>query len=118
MSHASYSFMAGILALTLISICAGCLSTGIGDTGYSNNSVTVNISHAAEPMEVSVLVTVYRITNMTQEKYTVVSAPATLGKGENVVAIPVRLDPGNYKLYIYVLSNGDRKTAVIRDIVV
>jgi hypothetical protein len=118
MSYSAYPVLAGVLVLALFTLCAGCLSTVVGDTWYGNNSVTVNIRHTGDPSDVSVQVTVYRIENLTQEKYTIVGAPATLVNGENTVAVPVRLEPGNYKLYVYVLSNGDRKTAVIRDIVV
>lgn len=118
MSHASYPVLAGILVLAMFPLFAGCVSTGVGDTFYGNNSVIVNITHAGEPADVSVQVTIYHIANLTQEKYSVVSAPAMLVNGENTVAVPVLLEPGAYKLYVYVLGNGDRKTAVIRDIVV
>jgi hypothetical protein len=118
MSCTANSFLSGILVVSLFSLCAGCLSTGVGDTWYSNNSVMVNISHTGDPSDVSVQVTVYRITNLTQEKDTIVSTPVTMVNGENTVAIPLRLEPGSYKLYVYVLGNGDRKAAVIRDIVV
>ena len=118
MSFAAYSFLTGVMLLALFSLFAGCLSTAVGDTWYSDNSVMVNISHAGDPADVSVQVTVYRVANLTQEKYTLVSTPVTLVNGENTVTVPIRLEPGSYKLYVYVLSDGDRKTAVIRDIVV
>jgi hypothetical protein len=41
-----------------------------------------------------------------------------LKNGENTVKIPVSLQPGTYKLNIYLIQEGERKTAVIRDIVV
>jgi hypothetical protein len=103
--------------LLLIVLCsAGCLSTTVGDTRYDNGTLTVKIGHTGEPADDVVQVTIYRIANMTQEKYTVTSAPARLSRGENVVGVPARLEPGTYKLYIYILGDGDRKTAVIRDI--
>ena len=43
---------------------------------------------------------------------------AKLNTGDNTVLIPVVLAPGNYKLKMYLIQNGERKTAVIRDIVV
>ncbi|MDD1694645.1 MAG: hypothetical protein LUQ71_07970 [Methanoregula sp.] len=118
MSGSSYTIMAAVLALFTISLCAGCLSTTVGDTRYDNHSVLVNISHSGDPADVHIQVTVYRVANLTQETYTIVGVPATLVPGENAVAVPVELGPGTYKLNVYVLSNGDRKTAVIRDIVV
>ncbi|MDD1686887.1 hypothetical protein [Methanoregula sp.] len=110
--------LAGTAALMVLILCAGCVSTGIGDTWYDNRSVLVNISNTGNPADVHVQVTIYRITGLTQEPYGVVSAPASLLTGENTVAVPVGLSPGNYKLYVYILKDGDRKTAVIRDITV
>jgi hypothetical protein len=108
--------VSGLFVLFLC--CAGCLSTSVGDTRYDNGSVIVQVGNTGEPADVSVQVTIYRIANLTQEKYTVVSAPATLTREENEIVIPARLEKGSYKLYVYVLGDGDRKTAVIRDIVV
>jgi hypothetical protein len=45
-------------------------------------------------------------------------AGVKLASGENSVRIPVTLRPGTYKLNIYLIQEGERKTAVIRDIVV
>lgn len=99
-------------------LCAGCLSTTVGDAWYENQSVRTMISHPGDPAEVSVQVTVYKISNLSQERYTVISTPVSLVRGDNFVAVPGELPPGTYKLYIYVLDDGGRKTAVIRDIVV
>lgn len=110
---------AGLLVLVFVlgfSWTIGCLATTVGDTRYENGSLIVAISHAGEPAEVHVQVTVYRIANMTQEKYTIADAPVTISRGENTAVVPINLAPGKYKLYVYVLGDGDRKTAVIRDI--
>jgi len=107
-----------MIVMILLALCAGCMSTTVGDAGYDNNSVMVHVTHSGEPADVTMQVTIYRIANLTQEKFTVASVPVTLRNGENTVVAPVRLGPGNYKLYVYILGDGDRKTAVIRDIVV
>jgi hypothetical protein len=44
--------------------------------------------------------------------------PVRLNNGDNNVFIPLMLKPGTYKLNIYLIQDGERKTAVIRDIVV
>jgi hypothetical protein len=118
MSGLSRATLAWVSALLLLSLCAGCLSTGIGDTWYENQSVRMKISHSGDPADVTVQVTAYRISNLTQEKYAVISAPVTLTRGENTAVVPGELPPGTYKLYVYILSDGDRKAAVIRDILV
>jgi len=118
MSRIAYPVLTCMLVLVLFPLCAGCLSTGVGDAWYGNNSIKVNISHTGEPADVNVQVTVYQIANLKQEMYTIVDTPTRLANGENTVVVPVQLSPGSYKLYVYVLGNGDRKTAVIRDITV
>ena len=118
MTGFSHTILATLSVLITLSLCAGCLSTAVGDTWYENQSVWMKISHTGEPADVHVQVTVYRLSNLTQEKYTVFDAPVSLVPGENSVTVPGELMPGSYKLYVYVLKDGDRKTAVIRDIVV
>ncbi len=118
MSQTAYPVLTCMLVLVLFPLCAGCLSTGIEDTWYSNHSIMMHISHTGDPADVYVQVTVYRVADLRQEMYTIVDTPARLANGENTVTVPVQLGPGSYKLYVYVLSNGDRKTAVIRDITV
>lgn len=111
---------AGLFVLLVISlsICSGCTSTTVGNTWYENQSVRTTISHTGEPADLAVQVTVYRIDSMSQEFYTVLSTPVSLSQGDTLVTIPGELPPGSYKLYVYVLGDNDRKTAVIRDITV
>lgn len=111
---------AGLFALLVISLsfCSGCTSTTVGNTWYENQSVRTTISHTGEPADLTVQVTVYRIDSMSQEFYTVLSTPVSLSQGETLVTIPGELPPGSYKIFVYVLGDNDRKTAVIRDITV
>jgi hypothetical protein len=118
MSGPAHPIIAGISVLVVLCLCTGCVSTGVGDTRYENRSVIMNISHTGEPADMHVQVTAYRISNLSQEMFGVFSAPVTLFPGENTIAVPGELPPGSYKFYIYVFCNGDRRTAVIRDIVV
>jgi hypothetical protein len=53
-----------------------------------------------------------------QQEENVTMTPVKLESGNNTILIPGTFKPGTYKLYMYVLRNGDRETAVIRDIVV
>jgi hypothetical protein len=95
-----------------------CVSTYIGDVAYSGGALSLSISHTGEPSEGFVQVTVYRIQDNRQEENAVLFEPLALRQGENSVNIPSKLEPGQYKLYIYLIQNGERKTAAIRDIVV
>jgi hypothetical protein len=116
MSGSVFPLLAGSLVLVVLAACAGCAGTNVGDTNYRNHSLAVTISHAGDPENVHIQVTVYRITGLEQQVSLVTGTDAMLQTGQNRVVVPVDLEPGQYKLYIYVLSNGDRKTAVIRDI--
>ena len=109
---------AWIVFILVLSLCAGCLATTVGDTWYENQSVRTTITHTGAPADLRVQVTVYRISGLSQEPYAVFDAPVSLTAGNNPVSVPGELPPGSYKLYIYVLGDNDRKTAVIRDITV
>jgi len=111
-------FLAAAAILSLALACTGCLSMNIGDASYRNHSVMVQVSDTGDPSDVTVQVTAYRIQDLHQQMYTIAGAPATIPHGDSSVAVPVELEPGSYKLYIYILRDGDRKTAVIRDITV
>jgi hypothetical protein len=106
----------GILFVVLL--CSGCTTIGIGNAGYANNTVSLSITDAGGSSEGFVQVTVYAIKNNQQEEADVFYAPLTLLHGENTVLVPGTLKPGQYKLYIYLIQNGERKAAAIRDIVV
>ena len=120
MSGRVYFATAGFLALLVISLsfCSGCVSTTVGNTWYENQSVRTTISHAGDPADLTVQVTVYKLGNLNQEFSTVLSTPVSLPPGETIVSLPAELPPGSYKLFVYVLGDNDRKTAVIREITV
>ena len=118
MSGKMHLALAAGTILILVMVCAGCISVNTGDTSYRNHSVMVQITNTGEPAQVTVQVTAYRIQDLHQQLYTTADAPAMILNGETDVAVPIDLEAGTYKLFIYVLSDGDRKTAVIRDITV
>ena len=107
------------LAILFVSLLfSGCTTIGFGNPVYANNTVSLPITNPGEPSEGYIQVTVYEITNIQQEETAVFYAPLTLKQGENTALIYGTLEPGHYKLYIYLIQNGERKAATIRDIVV
>jgi hypothetical protein len=115
-SHDPVMVCSGILFVALLF--SGCASIGIGDAGYANETVTLALTNSGGSSEGYVQVTVYEIKNSQQEETTVFYAPLALQQGDSTATIPGKLEPGQYKLYIYIIQNGERKAAAIRDIVV
>jgi hypothetical protein len=106
--------MAGVLAA--VTVMSGCTVLNVGDVVYSGENLSLILGNEGGPSDAFVQVTVYRLSGFSQDEYLVVSQPVTLNAGQNTITIPAELPAGNYKLYIYVIQNGVRKTAVIRDI--
>jgi hypothetical protein len=109
---------AGLAFLTFFSVFCGCVSSSIGDVSYTNGGLASTISNSGQPTDAFVQVTVYQVTGLSQQEQFFVMHPVKLTSGDNNVFIPLILKPGTYKLNIYLIVDGERKTAVIRDIVV
>jgi len=110
-----------VLIFILVAGCllaAGCVSTSVGETGYHNGTVFVTVTNPSGPADAYVQVTVNLVKDLRQEEVAVFGSPVNLVPGENRVIIPGQIGPGQYKLYIYVIQDGERRTAAIRDIVV
>jgi hypothetical protein len=107
-----------VFVMLLLGITGGCVSMCIGDAVYTSGTIVVPVTNTREPGDAYVQITVYQLKNFEQQEFTVLNTPVTLRSGENRVIIPVNLEPGQYKLYIYLIRDGERQTAVIRDITV
>jgi hypothetical protein len=118
MSALKNAYLTGLLVLLMFPFFAGCISISVGDVGYTNGSIYATITNPGDPADTYIQVTVYKITDLQQKELTVANSPAMLNSGENTILIPAALEPGRYKCYVYLLSKGERKTAVIRDFVV
>jgi hypothetical protein len=111
----------GLLAFTIAVACflaAGCVSTSVGDVGYRNGTFIVAVENPTGPAGAYIQVRVFQTNNLHQEEIGLFEAPVNLSPGTNRVSVPGQIGPGHYKVFVYVLQNGERKTAVIRDIVV
>lgn len=116
---ASFQAITSVVALLgLLLFLSGCVSMGIGEVSYTNDGLLAKISNPGQPSDAFVQVTVYEVNGMVQQEQTVIMAPVKLNTGNNTVLIPGTLRPGTYKLYLYLIHNNERKTAVIRDLVV
>jgi hypothetical protein len=99
-------------------VTGGCISATIGDVRYEENQISVAVENPSPASEATLQVTILRIFNLQQQEIATVWNTTTINKGSTTIILPCQLDRGTYKLYVYLLENGERKTAVIRDIVV
>ena len=107
-------FFTGILAA--LAFTGGCIAISVGDVIYSGGNLTFTLQNTGSPADAFVQVTAYHVSLFSQEEYLYVSRPVSLVTGTNSIIVPANLRPGTYKLYIYVIQDGVRKAAVIRDI--
>jgi hypothetical protein len=111
-------WLPALALFALIVLSTGCTSLAIGDVYYRNQGLLVHVSNNGDPVDAGIQVRIYEIKNLNQRELTVVGIPVLVRKGENEFIVPVTLEPGTYKLYMYLTINGERKTAGIKDIVV
>ncbi|WP_157199056.1 hypothetical protein [Methanolacinia paynteri] len=104
-----------ILVATAV-MCCGCLTYSFGDVAYDNGSLDIEIINDGEPADVSVQVTVFDLAGFRQVEAGRYINFVSLEPGDNTYSLPVELEPGNYKLYLYILEDGRRSSAVIRNI--
>ena len=116
----SHGFASVLLMVTMVSaliVFMGCTTTTVGDVTYTGKEFVVTIDDSGHVSNDTYMqVTMYRISGFSQQEYGIVSARVTLINGKNTVKIPAALSPGDYKLNIYLIRNGERSSAVIRDI--
>lgn len=106
---------AGIL---LLLFSAGCTSLAVNTVGYDHGNLSVSVTNPGDPVDAGVQVRIFQVSGLSQQEREVTGTPVHLPKGTGLIEVPVHLEPGSYKLYVYLTINGERQTAVIRDIVV
>jgi hypothetical protein len=97
---------------------AGCTSLAVNTVGYNRGNLSVSVTNNGNPVDAGIQVRIFQVNGLSQQEREVTGTPVHLDQGTGLIEIPVQLDPGSYKLYVYLTINGERQTAVIRDIVV
>ena len=112
---------APILLMLCLLFCAGtcgCLTYSFGDAVYDGENLKIQIFNSGEPKEVVVQATIFHIVDFQQTEIYRRAEYMYLESGENEYIIPIDLQPGQYKLYLYVMTDDSGRTTEIRDIVV
>ena len=118
----------GIVVIIIIGVCLMLVLTGgasitAGTPVYENGILKTPLSYDGEPIDVWFQYNIYRqdtLLSSTQVSKPV-SVVGTLTKGDNVPELEINLDPGEYKVFIYVLERDEdtkRITGFIRTIVI
>ncbi len=116
MASRQYIFL-GIL-LCLCGITAGCMTASIGEVAYGPGGLHINATNQDPTTQAVLQVTVFRVENLMQTEILRQAEFIQFESGTHEYTVPVHLDPGDYKLYVYISVNGDSKARVVRDIVV
>jgi hypothetical protein len=107
----------GIL-LCLCGVIAGCMTASVGEVSYRSNSLYISATNQDPSVEAVLQVTVFRIENLVQTEIFRQAEFIQFESGTQEYQMPITLDPGTYKIYIYITVNGDSKARVVRDLVV
>lgn len=107
-----------ILFLLCTGLSAGCLDSSFENVAYSQDQLTIRATNDGDTTQAVFQVTIFRSENLQQTEIFKKADYVTFENGENTYVIPVHLDPGTYKLYIYITVNNERKVSVIRDLTV
>jgi hypothetical protein len=109
-----------LLVLVLFLFCgiSGCVTYSFGTASYDGEALHMQVNNAGSPREVVLQVTVFETTDFKQEELFKQADYMFLENGENEYVVPVALEPGEYKLFLYVTVDGARTVCEIRDIMV
>lgn len=106
----------GLPCLCILTLTAGCTGIGFGEVGYANGALQVEVDNPSGPLEATLQVTVFKTGTFGQEEVETIVRTEQLQEGTNTFSYPVALEPGSYKLYLYLLKGDERTAAVIRDV--
>jgi len=112
-----YLFLIGI-ALLLSGAVAGCMSASIGTISFENGNLFITATNDGQPVQAVLQVTISEIRDFTQTEIYKKADFIQFASGTRQYQIPVDLTPGSYKVYVYIIVDGDSKARVVRDLVV
>ena len=104
------------ILLALIVVSAGCLSYSIGAVSYDGNAVHVSVNNKGEVRDAAMQITVFDLSDFKQVEVDKIVRSVHLDAGANDVPFDIALGPGPYRLYIYMMQDGERLGCVIEDL--
>ena len=105
-----------IFALLLVSVLgSGCMNLVPGDITYKSGAVTFTIRSEDAIPDGVLEVAVFRLQDFNQVELSRNADNFPLKAGDNDVTIPIALQKGSYRSFIYISSGTTRYPVVIRD---
>ena len=104
------------LVLAMVIVSAGCLSYSIGTVSYDGSAVHVSVDNKGEARDAAMQITVFDLSGFKQVEVNKIVHSVHLHAGMNDVTFDVALQPGSYRLFIYMMEDGKRLGCVIEDI--
>lgn len=104
--------------LALLSLSPGCLSVSIGRVAYDGSSLQVQVTNTGGAADAALQVNVFQFQDFRQVGVSRNILPVRLERGTGTYTIPLPLNEGTFRLYIYVTTGIDRRASVIHDITV
>jgi len=107
-----------LASLALLALISGCLSVSFGGVSHDGSTLRLQVSDTGGPEDAALQVSVYRFQDFRQVEVTRQILPVRLEQGTTTLTVPLPLEEGNYRLYLYIIINNARRASVIRDITV
>ncbi len=104
------------LVLMVVIVSAGCLTYSICTVSYDGSAVHVSVDNKKEARDVAMQITVFDISGFEQVGVNKIVRSVHLDAGMNDVAFDAALQPGPYRLFIYMMEDGKRLGCSIEDI--
>ncbi|WP_148208201.1 hypothetical protein [Methanosphaerula palustris] len=92
------------------------MTTEFGTISYTPGALHLNVSGAENRTDAVLQVTVYALQDLQQQEIYKQADYISVKKGENSYTESMTLDPGSYRVYLYLTYGNERKAAVIRDL--
>ncbi|MDI6718786.1 MAG: hypothetical protein QMD46_04165 [Methanomicrobiales archaeon] len=105
-------------ALGILGVFAGCVGTSLDDVSYDGRELHVEATNGGGTVDAVLQVNIFQIRDLEQMQIFENASIVTFAQGKNAYSLPVDLDPGRYKLYVYITIGNERTASIIRDIVV
>jgi hypothetical protein len=109
-----------LLAVLLLLFCcgalAGCLESNFKSAVYAQDVLTIQATNDGPATPAILQVTIVEAEHLPQKEIARLVEPVTFAQGDNTYTLTTHLEPGKYKLYIYITVGSDRRVSVIRDL--